>query len=147
MVILPCFFLSRDFKNIFQQLFFYLRELNSFFFFFSMNRNSNYDNQTLNKRSQNKKSFLTTYSKNADVKMSECDKMTHANSLNKFNQVLIQGIGLHLRLQPFIRSPFYLIKMIAWLKRNEVKIRYASFKIKLTVTTPFYLELSATFIM
>lgn len=82
-------------------------------FFFSMNRNSNYDNQTLNKRSQNKKSFLTTYSKNADVKMSECDKMPHANSLNKFNQVLIQGIGLHLRLQPFIRSPFYLIKMIA----------------------------------
>lgn len=116
-------------------------------FFYFYEPNSNYGNQTLNKRSQKKKSFLMTYWKSADVETSECDKMLHANSLNKFNQVLIQGTGLHLRLPSFARSPFYLIKTIAWLKRNEVKIRYASFKIKHTITTPFYLELSTTFIM
>nr|AJR19287.1 NADH dehydrogenase subunit 5 [Acheilognathus imberbis] len=117
-------------------------------FYFSMNQNSNYDNQTL-KMSQ-KKSFLTTYSKkrkNTGMKKSECDKTPHTNSFKKINQVLMQGMSLHLNLLPFIRSPFYLMKMIAWLKQNEVKILYASFKIKHSVTTPFYLELSATFIM
>lgn len=85
-----------------------------------MNWNSNYDNQTLNKRSQKKSpSSQPIKEKNAGVEMSECDKMPHTNSLNKFNQVLIQVIGLHLRLQPFIHSPFYLIKTIAWLKKMK----------------------------